>query len=44
MTITRLVKQLSKHKINICQEESFIKTDIKSIYERDSKVKILTVA
>lgn len=44
MTITRLVKQLSKHKINICQEEAFIKTDIKSIYERNSKVKLLTVA
>jgi len=44
MTITRLTKQLSKHKINTFQEESFIKTDIKSVYEKNSRVKLLTVA
>ena len=44
MTITRLTKQLSKHKINTFQEEAFIKTDIKSVYERNSRVKLLTVA
>jgi len=44
MRINRLTKQLTKHKVNIHQEEVFIKTDIKKVYERNSNIKLLHVA
>jgi len=44
MRVNRLAKQLTRHRVNIHQEEVFIKTDIKKVYERNSNIKLLHVA